>query len=173
MEGRTVESLTDLPKTFIVLGVHRSGTSFVTKCLIDAGVEMGGQAIHYEDNAFVQLNMKIIQAAGGIWRNPPDPDALRIIGAEHADRIQRAIAAKSGDLRGWKDPRQALTMESYLPYLDGDVYLVAMFRKPEKVGASLKRIGQMDAQRGTAMAREYDRRIVRAIQSFVGIEGGS
>jgi len=156
-----------LPRTYIILGVHRSGTSFLAKTLKDVGIPLKGGPAHYEDIDFIKLNMKIIQEAGGIWKNPPDRESLLKSGENHKEEIQALLSAKRQDMWGWKDPRQALTIESYLPYLEDDVYLICIFRKPELVGASLKRLGQ--TSQGENMAKEYDRRIIKAIERFVGI----
>lgn len=156
-------------RVFIVLGAHRSGTSFLAKSLTDAGVTMCGGPIHYEDNDFVQLNKAIIQGVGGSWLAPPGREALLASGWERNDKIAALLDARgASEMWGWKDPRQALTIRSYLPHLEADdVYLVAIFRKPALVGASLARLGQ--TRTGAELAREYDRRIVETIGEFVGI----
>lgn len=164
-------SLSDLgdpsPKTYIVLGCHRSGTSFLTKALLDAGVKMGGQPIHYENGRFVSLNKDIIQGAGGTWRQPPEEDALLESGRGKEAEIVALLRSSKSDFWGWKDPRQALTVRSYLPHLEDDVYLIAIFRKPDRVKASLRRLGQTSI--GDQLARTYARRILAAIAEFMGL----
>ena len=83
-----------LPRTFVVLGVHRSGTSFLSKALMDAGVKIAGGPIHYEDIDFVRLNMSIIQGAGGIWRNPPNRESLLESGNRHTNEIKALLYKK-------------------------------------------------------------------------------
>ena len=56
-------------KTYIVLGMHRSGTSFISKALHDSGVDMGEGKLmgpnewnklgHYENTQFVSMNSQI------------------------------------------------------------------------------------------------------------------
>lgn len=161
--------VSNVSRVFVVLGVHRSATSFLAKAFMDAGVAMVGSSIHYEDGGFVQLNKAIIQNAGGSWKSPPDVGALLESGQEHDAEIANLLKMRGvHEMWGWKDPRQVLTVRSFLPHLDSDdVYLVAIFRKPERVGASLARLRQ--TQDGTELAREYNRRIFEAVGEFVGI----
>lgn len=158
------------PKTYVVLGGHRSGTSFIVNCLKLAGVPIVGSPPRLEDLRFVRLNMKIIQDAGGIWLHPPDEEALRASGEKYADEI-KALIKEAGEGKpywGWKDPRQDLTISSYLPHLEDDVYLIAIFRKPQKAGESLHKLQQVQTvERGVELAREYDNRLIRAIEEFV------
>ncbi|MFH2049974.1 MAG: hypothetical protein ABIJ12_11060 [bacterium] len=89
---------------------------------------------------------------------------------EYVGEIKRLLLSKrkKNYLFGWKDPRQVLTAEAYLPYLDGDTYLICMFRKPEYVKESLARMGQY--AKGDIMAKEYSIRIIHTIMKFMGIE---
>ena len=162
----------ETPKTYVVLGAHRSGTSFVGDAIRNSGVDMGTLGWRAENSRFVQLNKKIIQAAGGFWYDPPPEGALLAQGDLHAEEIQELLAymqAGSPQLWGWKDPRQPLTIRSYLDFLPGDVYLIAIFRRPELVGASHGRKGIVSADVGVKLAREYARRTIGAIRQFVGI----
>jgi hypothetical protein len=153
-------------RIYIVLGAHRSGTSFLTKCLIGAGVEMGGMPIHYESGRFVRLNEEILQAAGGNWKNPPSPQRITQEAVKRSEDIASLLSSRQ-DMSGWKDPRQALTISSFLPHLDGDVYLIAIFRKSEMAGKSLERLGQVSAGTGSALVREYQHRILNGIKEFI------
>ncbi len=162
----------ETPKTYVILGAHRSGTSFLGNAIQNAGVYFGNLGWRSENGRIVLLNKKIIQAAGGDWMNPPPEDALLVQGERHAAEIQEMIdfmLSHDKPLWGWKDPRQALTMRSWLDFLPGDVYLIAIFRRPELVGASLARRMRVPEERGTNLAKEYARRIISAIRDFTGI----
>ncbi|MFH2049975.1 MAG: hypothetical protein ABIJ12_11065 [bacterium] len=50
----------DSPKTYVVLGCRRSGTSFIANALLKMGVDMGSTPWRCEDIEFVKLNEKII-----------------------------------------------------------------------------------------------------------------
>ena len=64
------------PKTWVILGAKRGGTSFLAQVLGENGVTIAhcGNG-HNEDIDFVRFNEKILAAAGGDWNNlPPDED---------------------------------------------------------------------------------------------------
>ena len=162
----------ETPKTYVVLGLNRSGTSLVANGLHKQGVFFGKGGWRLENGGFVNLNAKIIQAAGGTWNNPPPEKDLLHQGDLHAQEIQKAINYMSSlghPLWGWKDPRQYLTVQSWLDYLPGDVYLIATFRKPEFAGASLHRCSLMSEQAGIKLSKEYAKRMIGVIKKFAGL----
>jgi len=162
----------ETPKVYIILGAHRSGTSFIANALREQGVDFARAGWRTENGEFSILNRDIIQAAGGVWYDPPPEAALLAQGALFEERIKftlNLMRERGSPLWGWKDPRQCLTIRSYLDFLPEDVYLITVFRRPELVGASLERKGQVGATAGTSMAREYARRTISAIKQFVGI----
>lgn len=151
-------------KTYVILGAHRCGTSFLARALSAVGVLISGSKARHEDLTFVKLNERILADSDIDWRHPPSGP----IKCGRFDEIKRLLDLKKrGKFWGWKDPRQALTIEHYLPYLEGDVYLVCIFRKPERSARSLARLGQTD--NGEQMSLEYNRRIIEAIKTFVGL----
>lgn len=150
---------TEDQKTYVVLGVHRSGTTFLSRALVEMGVDMGvGSNPHSEDGRFVARNQAIIQGA---------PGAVVAECDRHAEQIV-ALLQRPQPHWGWKDPRQALTIEGWVPYLKealDDVYLVCIFRRPERVADSLRRLGQHGD--GYGLAQEYARRVMRGIAAFM------
>lgn len=162
-------------KTFVVLGAHRSGTSFLMNCLNRQGVYIGTGGWRAENGRFVRLNRDIIQSAGGTWLEPPPAQDILEASRTYVSDIEDLLSwfGEDEDLRGWKDPRQPLTMPAYLPYLDGDAYIVAIFRKPERSAASLVRMGQVASiEHGETLAREYARRTIQSIELFMNITHG-
>jgi hypothetical protein len=161
----------ETPKKYIVLGCQRSGTSFLANALRDQGVYFGTSGWRGETRAFWGINKSIIQAAGGTWLDIPSESSLLAHGALYADMIEERVKDfnSKSDLWGCKDPRMALTARSWLDHLDDDVYLIAIFRKPELTAASLARKGQLLERNGADHAKEYARRIISAIKEFVGV----
>jgi len=168
-------------KQVVVLGMHRSLTSGVAEGLHRAGIHMGEEMLgktksqptgHWEDKEFLHLNEQLLEAAGGSWRNPPSRAALHAIAGQFERRIQRMIAKRNAahDPWGWKDPRNGLTLPLYLPHLDGDVHLVAVFRKPERVARSLESRNSIPRRRGLGLARAYNDRILQEIDDFLEYE---
>jgi hypothetical protein len=130
----------------VVLGMHASGTSLVSKLLIEAGVRMGDKFMGpmkgvptWEDQDFVRLNAHILQRAGGNWSHVPDEDRIWELrdDPDIARRVSTLIDKKSTyPTWGWKDPRQCLTMPVYLDHLR-DVLYVHVSRDPVDVARSI------------------------------------
>ena len=161
-------------RTYIILGMHNSATSFLAKCLKLGGVNIGENLLQandekpdgfYENIDFLNLNEEILRNAEGSWNNPPSEEAIHK--AANKEKIKETIKRNQSEMWGWKDPRTALTIQEYLPYLDDDVYLIAIFRKPQKVRESLARIGKVDYKDSSKLIREYNKRIIKAIKKFL------
>src|SRR5688572_30503324 len=106
-------------------GMHRSGTSMVTRLLQGCGLYLGrerdlmpagpGNADGYMENLkFVEINNEILAKLGSWWGNPPPVPAGWVEGEE-----SRSTRAKSRALLqefegrepwGWKDPRNCVTL---------------------------------------------------------------
>ena len=148
-------------KTYIVLGAPHSATSFIAKCLEDAGVSMGSNmAKLYQDSNFVYINQQMIRQAGGRWNKPPSEK--KILAIDLSQRIVKLIKWKKKKFWGFKDPRTSLTAKAYFPHLDGDAYLICCFRKPDKVVKSFG--GNKGVNR--KLIDRYNRSIVSAIKEF-------
>lgn len=160
-------------KTYIVLGCHRSGTSFLAQTLKDYGVDIKGGDGRLEDIRFVLLNKAIINDAGGIWRKPPSREKILASTKKFETNVRELLhnASKDKATWGWKDPRQVITaegmVEAWLEELD-DVYLICIFRRPERTEKSLRRLGQHNS--GSEFAKEYARRTIHTIRKFMGID---
>lgn len=146
-------------KTFVVLGCHRSASSLVAKALHEAGVHMGDDLLcglpdnpegHFEDLDFLKKNVEIL--GGDNWRQVDGP-------LNDVDTAQLIARKNTRPLWGWKDPRTVLTIDSYYDHLD-DPVIVALFRKPERVGKSLAARGDMSEAEGTALARAYNKKLI-------------
>ena len=70
-------------KQVIVLGMHRSGTSILSKVLINLGVDMGEGDTkggisnidgHNEDFEMLSINEKILEKLNATWYEPPNID---------------------------------------------------------------------------------------------------
>jgi hypothetical protein len=168
------------PKTIVVLGMHRSATSLMAKGLNDAGVNMGEHLLgkhesnpwgHFEDIEIMQLNEAILKAAGGSWDRPPSEEQILAQRQAFDERIHALVKANDANvdpdypLWGWKDPRTTLTIKLYLPHLTNP-YFFFCFTHPAKVGISLHERDGTDIEWGTALAREYNRRLLNFIEEF-------
>lgn len=160
------------PKTYIILGMHKGGTSFISKALHKIGIDMGDiDGRHYEDKNFLEFSKKILEKAGGDSMNPPTQKDIEKAVTENVDELKKLI--KSKPFWGFKDPQSALTIKPMLPYFKDDVYLICVFRKPSKVADSLSRSKshikryKMTREKSMKLTHNYYNNILSTIKSFL------
>jgi hypothetical protein len=138
----------------LVLGMHRSGTSALTRLLGYLGAAMPRDSIdpqaenakgYWEPRALVQVTDRILRTARTSWFDPRpfDVDAIpAVIAAQHRADLRQAIAASFGDapVMAIKDPRLCRMVELLRPALaEASVQsrAVLMLRHPAEVARSL------------------------------------
>jgi hypothetical protein len=161
------------PGPLVVLGMHRSGTSTVTRLLALAGAPLPrgagrGRRVNpnnpegfWEVPALSRCNEQVLRALDGHWSSPPPlppgwPDDVRL------DRVrQRAdrLAHRYLDQRGivWKDPRLCLVLPFWAKYVSGDAPVVLVLRNPLEVAASIRARDRIDERVGLALWEHYTR----------------
>lgn len=121
----------------IVIGMHRSGTSMLTRAMQSLGLYMGRRTTRNEENPYTNaLNRWIFSQASATWERPEGVDLLLTNWETRAlvtDYLQGVIAGPSsvrylgilrwlryrsllrvGEPWGWKDPRNAYTLPLWL-----------------------------------------------------------
>jgi glycosyltransferase involved in cell wall biosynthesis len=143
------------PRTcLLILGMHRSGTSAITRILNLMGAELpkqvlgakpGNEAGHWEPERLVLLHDQMLAEAGSSWRDLRALDLARL----SADRlayykltIQSIIQEEFGDANVFvlKDPRICRFIPLYrtaLSELGVQIRPIIMIRNPLEVSASL------------------------------------
>lgn len=131
------------PRVICVLGMHRSGTSFLTGSLQQAGVELHkfhsdnphNRKGNRENQDIVDLNERVLADNGGSWDNPPEMLAWS---EKHLNEAREIVSQYEGyPIWGFKDPRTVITFDgwhSILPELES----VGIFRHPVSVARSLQ-----------------------------------
>lgn len=135
-----------------VLGMHRSGTSAVSRVLNLLGFHLGpdeelvpGQASNprgfWEHRGLVAVNEEILDRLGGRWHEPPEfPDGWetspRLGDVEERARALIARDFGTAPAWSWKDPRACLTLPFWQRLLPGMRYVVSL-RSPVDVARSL------------------------------------
>lgn len=168
----------------VVLGMHRSGTSFLIRALNLSGLWLGpedtlstiaGRAMsgnpkgNYESRGAIAINNAILAKSGGSWFCPPP--RLRSDAAD-LQRIQAFCAGLQSDGRsahvrwGWKDPRTLLTLEVWRQALQRPIFVVGSFRHPTAVAQSLLARDKIPLEIGYALWNYYNSRLLSALKIF-------
>lgn len=166
MEGIRKDNMNkiDTPRAVVVLGMHRSGTSVLTRALGALGVYLGenlmpghfdNQKGFFEDREVYALNEELLEAINCRW----DSLTLRNITSELSERyLARAVSLiknQFGDhaLWGLKDPRITRLLPFWQKvFSEANVHplYVLSNRHPLSVAASLAKRNSMP--RGQALA---------------------
>ncbi|MQA73277.1 MAG: hypothetical protein GEU88_02810 [Solirubrobacterales bacterium] len=141
------------PTIVCVLGMHRSGTSLVSRVLNVLGVDLGPEehlmrpglsnpAGYWESRPIKEINDEILRRLGGSWAKPPElaPGWESRRELNEVRRQARALIESdfsSADLWGFKDPRASLTAPFWQRMLAPMRYVVCV-RNPVDVAASLE-----------------------------------
>ena len=142
-----------LSKLILVLGMHRSGTSTVTRALPVLGVDIGSHHLARADNPrgffeepqFVAINERLLQALGADWKSfkaLPLSCFSRLL-AEETGRLAREFLltfCASSLPRGLKDPRASRLLPFWLPLcsaLNIALSVIVVLRNPVNVARSL------------------------------------
>jgi hypothetical protein len=175
-----------------ITGMHRSGTSMITRALHDSGLHLIGSGAEelidaaednpegfWENKAIVACNDELLEATGGAWDNPPDlpPQAVDDPRVAHVAEASTAaiMALSEHDHWGFKDPRTCLTAAYWLDLVP-DLRVIVCVRHPLEVALSLKRRNQNSYSLGLSLWERYyasvlalvpaDRRIVTHYDTF-------
>ena len=158
------------PRVVCVLGMHRAGTSAITRVLNLLGLDLGppDQLIppipsnprgHWEHWSISNLNEEILERFGGSWSRPPAlPDGWETAPILEDMRFRaRALLERSFSgvpLWGWKDPRMCLTLPFWRHLLPPVRYVVCL-RNVVDVARSLEARDGMTVEDAARLWRTY------------------
>jgi len=143
-------------KLVVVLGMHRSGTSTITRALETMGVSLGKKLTapmmginekgFWEDNDIVGLNDKMLGACGKSWScvEPiSESDFCHLLRHGYLDQALQVLTGKLSTFRlyGFKDPRTAKLMPFWAQAFNAlrlDVRYILCLRNPVSVAKSLE-----------------------------------
>ncbi len=161
-----------------VLGMHRSGTSMVSRMLEAGGVFFGSKEKlagpsadnvlgFWEHEELRQINEKLLSLMQGSWRNPPQVDAQICaqqgnLRAEAEQLISQL--SKEGGFWGWKDPRTSLLLPFWKPLLKQPRHWVVCLRHPQEVAESLYQRNGISYLLSSFLWQEYLASICQQLQ---------
>jgi hypothetical protein len=154
-----------------VLGMHRSGTSLLTRILNLIGLNLGPTEIlttepvaanpkgYWEHSELTLVSDAILKRHGGSWNNPPSLPRNWEANAALDDLKQRAqqIVKKQFagvPLWGWKDPRTCLTLPFWQRLLPHMRYIICL-RNPVAVAHSLARRDRLSSEASSRLWLTY------------------
>lgn len=140
-------------KLIVVLGMHRSGTSLITRSLKVLGVELGDHLLgshpdnvkgFWEDIDIKELNQKMLESLGRTWHTVTWLDSQLITRQLQNYRLEAKtlLNKKIANVNyfGLKDPRLCLLLPFWQPIFEVlglDVKYIFIFRHPLSVAESL------------------------------------
>ena len=143
-------------KIFVVLGMHRSGTSALVKALEVMGLSLGDELLPagggnekgvWEDRRIVELNERVLKLAGLNWDSIVQfPDDL-LDTSECKGLVDDAVRLVEQRLKmmpfwGFKDPRTARVLSFWqrvFSQLELDVSYIVAIRNPMDIALSLEK----------------------------------
>lgn len=167
----------------IVLGMHRSGTSALTRVISLLGLHVGDDASlvdatddnpagHWEVEALSLFNEDLLVELGGRWAGPPatEPDDVAAmaggeLGRRGAELLDQAF---SGRPFVWKDPRLCLLLPFWREVLDDPPVVVWSVRNPLEIAQSLGRRDDIFPEYSLAIWERYVRRSLLDVGSLPG-----
>jgi hypothetical protein len=165
-----------------VVGMHRSGTSAVTRTVNLMGVPLGdprdlvGAAAssnptgHWESGALLEINDRLLAALGGSWSAPP----IMSLGWERGPavaRLRREARRLFGDIYRtrrwvWKDPRICLTLPFWRSCVPAKAVAILVARHPLEIASSLQARNGFSVQYSLALWERYLR---AGLEGVVGL----
>jgi hypothetical protein len=113
-------------KLYLVLSLHRSGSSATAGVLHHLGVHMGDNLLdanysnpkgHFENIDFLNINEKILDSVGAKWSTPPLRETI-ISSNFPISEIRSFLHAQVKPIWGLKDPRTTLTFDIWKSHLE-------------------------------------------------------
>jgi hypothetical protein len=163
--GRTGAAADRPARVVCVLGMHRSGTSWLIGSLQQRGLFLGKHHTWNEYNLrgnrenqdIWELHDSILKANGGAWDRPPPAVDWK---PEHFEQAKRILAEYAEHpVWGFKDPRTLLTLDGWLKLVP-DLEPVGIFRHPARVARSLERRDEMPREHALDLWLLYNRRLL-------------
>ena len=162
-----------LKNAICILGMHRSGTSWMTSLLVLGGANRPKDVLSakaknakgYESKAVNRINEKILEQSGGAWFNLPE--LIKIPRKPSIRTIRFLFQHRNTPMLVVKDPRMVHTYEYWEPYLEKPE-IVICFRRPESVAKSLKtRDGDMLSQdEAMKLWNAYNLKLLERVDDF-------
>jgi len=131
---------------FVVLGMHKSGTTLVSQLIHESGVSMCApdssvgydRGNKYEHQVALELNKSVLDGGYGESVNVVTPLKLESVSAASAERFKQFVISQNSAHKFWgfKDPRACLTFDLWgrtFQETQSEFKILAVFRSPVEV----------------------------------------
>lgn len=167
----------------MVLGMHRSGTSAITRVVNLLGVPLAHDDDliaprrpnpdgYWESASLVEFNDALLGEYGGSAWEPPDPDQMWPSASRRPDLLSMGRDT-FGSVHGqgswvWKDPRNCLTLPFWRSCLQPtwDLACIFVYRHPHEVARSLSDRDGVSIRYGIALWDYYTITALRALDGL-------
>lgn len=170
-----------MSQVYIVVSMHRSGSSLVANILHENGIVMGeeknfkpkanstNEKGFYENYLFRKINDDILKEKGYAvksWKTPiPE---VKNTTSDIYNRMNRLVVSYNRTYEAWafKDPRTCLTLPVWKQVLPADTRFLFVFRHPIEVAKSLVTRGNVNTvEEGLKIWGTYN------LRAFVDLQG--
>jgi hypothetical protein len=177
MSGAGSAALT--PEGVVILGMHRSGTSLITRLVNllgpavcrDEDLLLGGTMNprgHWESKSLLRFNDRLLRELGGSWFCPPllgQREVSPMLRRHASDALATLQAAHPQRPWVWKDPRTCVLLPFWSAVLEQRVAYLLVVRHPLEVSDSLARRNRFTPLFSLALWERYTR------QAMLGAAG--
>jgi len=158
----------------LITGMHRSGTSFLSKSLHDCGLYLSephtlyhrfNEKGHWENLEFNRLGMRLF-GPGDRWFNPVVIDSTPEVLGPMRQLVER-VNSQGHFPWGWKDPRLMITYGHWRDVIgeEYDLSLVVIFRNPLEVAQSLLARDNIPLRHGLRLWERYNDHALNNLES--------
>ena len=174
----------DRLKPFLLItGMHRSGTSFLSRAFNLHGVYLGTLSSllshewkayednprgHWENKTIYELAKKTLKNNNGSWHKVPKKIKVNQNIGRKIKKCTNELVKNSLLASGFKDPRLILCFDSWLPYLPKNFTIVGIFRDPLKVAESLKKRNDFDYKKSLELWNIYNQKLLKILEKHNG-----
>lgn len=173
----------DSKPLIIIAGMHRSGTSFLSRSLNLTGIYMGdiesiishewpfnesNPSGHWENRKIVELTEKTLRENGGNWFEIPKKIIISDELGQEIKNVIIGLQSHSSIAIGFKDPRILLCLDSWQDYLPKNLIIIGIFRHPLKVAESLKKRDGFDYQKSLDLWKTHNQKLLDLLDKYKG-----
>jgi len=171
-------------KLFLVItGMHRSGTSFLTRALNLSGVYIGEMESltstdlkffpenlrgHWESKKILELTMESLKSNNGSWHKLPNKIKIDKKIARKISSTIKELMNHESFATGFKDPRIIPLLDSWKKFFPKNTILIGIFRQPLEVAESLKIRDGFDYEKSLNLWKTYNEKLLQHLEQNGG-----